>query len=126
MKYKKYNVPIFSVESTQLKQITDALGFAAEEGRVRRRYSSGSCQVSFDPAVSEWGNPARRKSRYALFHRDIKYQIAKIKYTYQNLNIFFYIVIFNIYYVSLLFNFSFLISLRSSVGVPRELKYLST
>ena len=38
-------------------QVVDALACLAEEGRIRPRKTSGSCQESFDPAVSEWGNP---------------------------------------------------------------------
>lgn len=36
---------------------TDALGHAGEERRWRPRKSTGSCQTSVDPYVSEWGNP---------------------------------------------------------------------
>ena len=36
----------------------DALACLADEGRVRLRYASGSCQQSVDPRMSEWGNPA--------------------------------------------------------------------
>ena len=36
----------------------DALACWADEGRVRLRYASGSCQLSVDPRMSEWGNPA--------------------------------------------------------------------
>ena len=36
----------------------DALAPGAEEGRCSLRYASGSWQASFDPRVSEWGNPA--------------------------------------------------------------------
>lgn len=32
---------------------TDALGHAGEEGRIRPRKTAGSCQISFDPQVSE-------------------------------------------------------------------------
>ena len=35
----------------------DALGHAGDEGRFRPRKSTVSCQKSFDPCVSEWGNP---------------------------------------------------------------------
>ena len=38
-------------------QVVDALACLAEEGRIRPRKSSGSCQESYDPAVSEWDNP---------------------------------------------------------------------
>ena len=36
----------------------DALACLADEGRVRLRYASGSCQQSVDPRMSEWGNLA--------------------------------------------------------------------
>jgi hypothetical protein len=36
----------------------DALALGAEEGRGRLRKAPGSCQASFDPGMSEWGNPA--------------------------------------------------------------------
>lgn len=36
---------------------TDALGHVGEERRWRPRKSTGSCQTSVDPYVSEWGNP---------------------------------------------------------------------
>ncbi len=36
----------------------DALAPGADEGRVRLRKASGSCRESFDPEMSEWGNPA--------------------------------------------------------------------
>ena len=35
----------------------DALGHAGDEGRIRPRKSTVSCQISIDPCVSEWGNP---------------------------------------------------------------------
>ena len=37
--------------------MVDALAEDAEEGRSRLRKASGSCQTSFDPGMSEWGNP---------------------------------------------------------------------
>ena len=40
----------------------DALGHAGDEGRIRPRKSTVSCQMSVDPYVSEWGNPAGVKS----------------------------------------------------------------
>ena len=40
-------------------RMVDALASRADEGRGRLRYASGSCQPSFDPRMSEWGNPAR-------------------------------------------------------------------
>ena len=38
--------------------MVDALAYWADEGRERLRYASGSCQLSVDPRMSEWGNPA--------------------------------------------------------------------
>lgn len=35
----------------------DALGHTGEERRRRPRKSTGSCQTSVEPYVSEWGNP---------------------------------------------------------------------
>ena len=37
--------------------MVDALGEVAEEGRGSLRKASGSWQTSFDPWISEWGNP---------------------------------------------------------------------
>ena len=42
----------------------DALGHAGEEGRIRPRKSTVSCQKSVDPYVSEWGNPMGVMSHY--------------------------------------------------------------
>ena len=36
----------------------DALAPDADEGRGRLRKATGSCLSSFDPWISEWGNPA--------------------------------------------------------------------
>ena len=44
--------------------MADALALEAEEGRDERRYASGTTirfgelYVSYDPEISEWGNPA--------------------------------------------------------------------
>jgi hypothetical protein len=35
------------------------LTYDTEEGRGRRRNASVSCQASFDPGMSEWGNPSQ-------------------------------------------------------------------
>ena len=35
----------------------DALAVRGDEGRCSMRNASGSLQTSFDPEVSEWGNP---------------------------------------------------------------------
>ena len=38
--------------------MVDALALGSDEGRGRLRKFSVSCLTSFDPEVSEWGNPA--------------------------------------------------------------------
>ena len=40
----------------------DALVERGDEGRSSLRKASGSWQASFDPAMSEWGNPMQRLS----------------------------------------------------------------
>jgi len=40
--------------------VVDALAATGDEGRVSLRKASGSWQKSFDPEISEWGNPARK------------------------------------------------------------------
>lgn len=47
-----------------LEHSVDALAPGADEGRCGLRYASGSWRTSFDPRVSEWGNPARVVSCY--------------------------------------------------------------
>ena len=42
-----------------LRRIVDTLALQVDEGRDWLRYSSGSCQNSFDPGISEWGNLVR-------------------------------------------------------------------
>ena len=37
--------------------MVDALAITGDEGRDSLRYASGSWQISFDPEISEWGNP---------------------------------------------------------------------
>ncbi len=44
----------------------DALTEASDEGRRRLRKASGSCQPSFDPGMSEWGNPSDVTSENAV------------------------------------------------------------
>ena len=34
----------------------NTLALQVDEGREWLRYASGSCQTSFDPGISEWGN----------------------------------------------------------------------
>jgi hypothetical protein len=42
--------------------MVDALAITGDEGRGSLRKISGSWQTSFDPEVSEWGNPPARVS----------------------------------------------------------------
>ena len=37
--------------------MVDALTRRDDEGRCRLRKASGRCQTTFDPGISEWGNP---------------------------------------------------------------------
>ena len=41
----------------------DALTRNTDEGRDSLRKASGSWQISFDPEISEWGNPPRKRYR---------------------------------------------------------------
>jgi hypothetical protein len=45
--------------------VVDALAITGDEGRGSLRKAAGSWQTSFDPQISEWGNPplAREVSR---------------------------------------------------------------
>ena len=40
--------------------MVDALAITGDEGRCSLRKAAGSWQTSFDPEVSEWGNPPAR------------------------------------------------------------------
>jgi hypothetical protein len=42
--------------------MVNALAITGDEGRGSLRNFSGSWQTSFDPEVSEWGNPPARVS----------------------------------------------------------------
>ena len=42
--------------------MVDALAITGDEGRDSLRKASGSWQISFDPEMSEWGNPPARVS----------------------------------------------------------------
>ncbi len=44
----------------------DALALGGDEGRDRLRYASVRSQISFDPGISEWGNPHGVISMYLL------------------------------------------------------------
>ena len=41
--------------------MVDALAITGDEGRGSLRKGSGSWQTSFDPGMSEWGNPPARE-----------------------------------------------------------------
>ena len=43
--------------------MVDALAMIGDEGRDSLRKASGSWQISFDPEISEWGNPPRKRYR---------------------------------------------------------------
>ena len=40
--------------------VVDALAITGDEGRGSLRKAPGSWQTSFDPGMSEWGNPTRK------------------------------------------------------------------
>ena len=48
------------IGSSDKVHVVDALAITGDEGRVSLRKASGSWQQSFDPRMSEWGNPARK------------------------------------------------------------------
>jgi hypothetical protein len=45
--------------------VVDALAITGEEGRGSLRKAPGSWQTSFDPGMSEWGNPAHTSLAFA-------------------------------------------------------------
>ena len=44
----------------------DALALGGDEGRDRLRYAWARSQISYDPGISEWGNPHGFISMYPL------------------------------------------------------------
>ena len=46
------------IGSSDKVHVVDALAITGEEGRASLRKAPGSWQRSFDPEISEWGNPA--------------------------------------------------------------------
>ena len=44
--------------------MVDALAITGDERRDSLRKGSGSWQISFDPDMSEWGNPLRKEYSY--------------------------------------------------------------
>jgi hypothetical protein len=47
------------IGSSEQVHVVDALAITGDEGRGSLRKAVGSWQTSFDPPISEWGNPAR-------------------------------------------------------------------
>jgi hypothetical protein len=58
--------------------MVDASASRGDEGRGRLRKASGSCQTSFDPGMSEWGNPASLGNQMASSAGEC---IARVKLT---------------------------------------------
>ena len=52
------------IGSSDKVHVVDALAITGEEGRGSLRKAAGSWQTSFDPQISEWGNPARKGHPY--------------------------------------------------------------
>jgi len=48
------------IGSSDEVHVVDALAITGDEGRASLRKASGSWQRSFDPGMSEWGNPPAR------------------------------------------------------------------
>ena len=49
-----------AIGSSEQVHVVDALAITGDEGRGSLRKASGSWQTSFDPRMSEWGNPTRK------------------------------------------------------------------
>lgn len=47
------------IGSSEQVHVVDALAITGDEGRGSLRKAPGSWQTSFDPEMSEWGNPLR-------------------------------------------------------------------
>ena len=45
------------IGSSEQVHVVDALAITGDEGRGSLRKAVGSWQTSFDPSMSEWGNP---------------------------------------------------------------------
>ena len=52
-----------AIGSSDEVHVVDALAITGDEGRDSLRKAAGSWQTSFDPQVSEWGNPLRKEYR---------------------------------------------------------------
>ncbi len=59
--------------------MVDSLACLADEGRMKPAIGVGELAKSYDPAVSEWGNPPRSYSRYPI-DLSIGGERAELKY----------------------------------------------
>ena len=50
-----------AIGSSEQVHVVDALAITGDEGRGSLRKAPGSWQTSFDPEISEWGNPLRKE-----------------------------------------------------------------
>ena len=58
--YSTYGVVLrdtLVIGSSEQVHVVDALAITGDEGRGSLRKAVGSWQTSFDPPISEWGNP---------------------------------------------------------------------
>ena len=58
--------------------MVDALADRTDEGRVRLRYATGSCQQDCDPWMSEWGNPIAFVGDYRTFVRGVRREVKHL------------------------------------------------
>ena len=59
------------IGSSDEVHVVDALAITGEEGRASLRKAWGSWQRSFDPAMSEWGNPALHRTLSARERQEV-------------------------------------------------------
>ena len=57
------------IGSSDKVHVVDALAITGDEGRGSLRKVSGSWQTSFDPEISEWGNPPARVTALEYIER---------------------------------------------------------
>ena len=57
--------------------MVDALAITGDEGRGSLRKISGSWQTSFDPEVSEWGNPPARVTALEYIERWVQTEFTE-------------------------------------------------
>ena len=56
----KLVLELIVIGSSDKVHVVDALAITGDERRDSLRKASGSWQISIDPEMSEWGNPARK------------------------------------------------------------------